>query len=499
MPNEYLDNINLNGTIYDIKDTVSGYMSDVQVNGTSIVNSGTANLITNTAYNATSNKLATMADIGAAGGGTVTSVGIQNATNGGMTISNSPVTSSGNIVIGHTNVLANAQTTSGVYPIKIDKNGHITEYGEAVNIPSAANDGILYLSQNGTRPSALFTANQSGNTTLNWETASVGSASGWNAGSVPTLGTNIAADDITSWTTNTPTEVDITKFSGGSFTQGTFTQGSFTQGTDSFTANTPTVIDTTKFNGGSFTRGSFSGGGFSQGSDNFTPASLSSGFYTVGTAADFGQGQDTFTPATHGNDSFVPNTPTAIDVSKFNGGDLTASLGSNTATADNPTTLTISFTKAALSNGFVTAGTAASYTQGTFNGGAFVQGADQFTSNTPTTIDTTKFNGGSFTQGVDSFTPATHSSDSFTPASLASGFYTAGTAASFTQGTDVYVKPTHASDSFTPASIASGFVTAGTSAALSYTPKSIPNITNVGTAPSLTITPTTVVNNIESL
>ena len=36
---------------------------------------------------------------------------------------------------------------------------------------------------------------------------SVGSASGWSTGTLPTLGTAITADDITAWTTNTPTAV----------------------------------------------------------------------------------------------------------------------------------------------------------------------------------------------------------------------------------------------------------------------------------------------------
>lgn len=377
-------------------------IKDVQVDSTSVVDANSeVNLVTSSShpYDASTNPLATIGDIGAAGGGTVTSVGVTNATDGGLTVSGSPITSSGSITVGHTNVLSSAQTTLDIYPIKIDKNGHISEYGSAVTIPTV-NDGTLYITKNGGRPLALFTANQGNDNTLNWSTTSIGSASDWDAGSATVLGTDIPADDITAWTTNTPTAVDVSKFSGGSFTQGTFTQGSFTQGVDSFTANTPTVVDVTKFNGGSFTRGSFSGGSFGQGQDSFTPASL------------------------------------------------TATLGSNSATVANPTTLTISF------------------------------------------------NGGAFTQGIDQFTAATHGNDSFTPASLASGFYTAGTAASFTQGTDVYVKPTHASDSFTAASLASGFVTAGTAASLSYTPKSIPNVTSVGTAPSLTISPTTVVNDI---
>ena len=72
--------------------------------------------------------------------GTVTSVGVSNATNGGLSVSGTPVTSSGTITIGHSNVLTSEQTTSGIYPIKIDKNGHISEYGNAVTIPANTSD-----------------------------------------------------------------------------------------------------------------------------------------------------------------------------------------------------------------------------------------------------------------------------------------------------------------------------------------------------------------------
>lgn len=65
--------------------------------------------------------------------GTVTSVGLQNATNGGLSVSGSPITSSGTISVGHSNVLTNAQTTQALYPIAIDKNGHISSYGTAVD------------------------------------------------------------------------------------------------------------------------------------------------------------------------------------------------------------------------------------------------------------------------------------------------------------------------------------------------------------------------------
>lgn len=72
--------------------------------------------------------------------GSVSSVGLTNATNGGLTISGSPVTSSGSITVGHTNILTSAQATQAVYPIKIDKNGHISAYGSAVSIPSKTSD-----------------------------------------------------------------------------------------------------------------------------------------------------------------------------------------------------------------------------------------------------------------------------------------------------------------------------------------------------------------------
>ena len=290
-----------------------------------------------------------------------------------------------------------------------------------------AKDGALKLQKDSGTSATIFTANQEGDSTLTYTTTSVGSASGWSAGTVPTLGTAISADDITSWTANTPTAIDTTKFVGGSFTRGTFSGGSFTQGTDSFTQNTPTKIDTTKFNGGSYTAATY---------------------------------------------SWSSNTPTTIDTTKFNGG---------------------------------------SFTRGTFSGGSFTQGSDSFsaatlvpsldsssaTASNPTTL-TISFTGGSFTQGTDSFTAASHGNDTFTAASLATGFYTAGTSASFTQGTDSFTSATHANDTFVPASLSSGFYTAGSAASLSYTSRSIPNLTSVGTAPSLTITSTAVINGLSA-
>lgn len=86
-----------NGITYNIKDTVSGYTKNT---------------------------------------GTVTSVGLSNATNSGLSITGSPITSSGSITVGHSNVLSSAQSTQAVYPITIDKNGHVASYGTAVTVPT---------------------------------------------------------------------------------------------------------------------------------------------------------------------------------------------------------------------------------------------------------------------------------------------------------------------------------------------------------------------------
>ena len=64
--------------------------------------------------------------------GTVTSVAIEEGT--GISVSGSPITTDGSITVGLADVLSSAQTTSGVYPIKVNKQGQITELGSAVTI-----------------------------------------------------------------------------------------------------------------------------------------------------------------------------------------------------------------------------------------------------------------------------------------------------------------------------------------------------------------------------
>ena len=151
-----------NNTTYNIKDAtarsdLSGKQDTITASGIlqgdgsgtiTGLSSATASTISiDTTPTEDSNNLVTSggvyAAIGSSGGGTVSSVGVSNATNGGLTVSGSPITGSGTITVGHTNVLTSAQTTQAVYPIKIDKNGHISAYGSAATIPSAADASPL--------------------------------------------------------------------------------------------------------------------------------------------------------------------------------------------------------------------------------------------------------------------------------------------------------------------------------------------------------------------
>ena len=169
------------------------------------------------------------------------------------------------------------------------------------------------------------------------------------------------------------------------------TQGSLpSKAADSFTANTPTAIDTTKFSGGS------------KASDSFTPASLGTGFYSEGTAPSLGAAT-TGTFATEGvtasvssevlsfssastsnavtaQGTFSAGTPTTIDTTKFNGGSFTEG----------------AFTPAAIQNGFYTEGSAASFTEGAFSAGTL----PTFTTGT-VGVDSASFSGTAATITVE--------------------------------------------------------------------------------------------------
>ena len=141
--------------------------------------------------------------------------------------------------LNHSNSVA-AQTTQALYPIKIDAQGHISAYGTAVtSLPAsdvyswakasskptytasevgAATSGHTHTTSIATSTGTnqvtlaantkyvltaggttyIFTTPPDTNTTYTASTTSIGSAS---------AGTAISADDITAWTTNTPTAV----------------------------------------------------------------------------------------------------------------------------------------------------------------------------------------------------------------------------------------------------------------------------------------------------
>lgn len=136
------------GTEYNLKDAsarsgLTGKQDVIDIDGI-IGNSGSfTNVAEDWGYSLTDLQsmsveelVGLIADIGVnspeGSAGTVTSVGLTNATNGGLSISGSPITSSGTITIGHSNVLPNAYTSEAILPIAIDKNGHITSYGTAI-------------------------------------------------------------------------------------------------------------------------------------------------------------------------------------------------------------------------------------------------------------------------------------------------------------------------------------------------------------------------------
>lgn len=70
----------------------------------------------------------------------VTSVGLE--TDGSLTVTGSPITSTGTFNLGHKNVVV-PQTVSGIYPITYDENGHITASGDALEVVSNNRRGLL--------------------------------------------------------------------------------------------------------------------------------------------------------------------------------------------------------------------------------------------------------------------------------------------------------------------------------------------------------------------
>jgi len=194
-------------------------------------------------------------------------------------------------------------------------------------------------------------------------------------------------------------------------------------GNDNFVANVPTVhtkLDLTKFNGGSITDGSVTGG-----------------VYSGATQAAYTQG------------TFTPNTPTTLDVSKFNSGSLPSftqgeftqgtlpsyTQGSKAAFSMSVTDGVLSFSFSANGDDTFDAGTLPTHTEDTFGAGALpVLEAGFYKVGTAASHADD-----SFTKNeVGSVSPIVYTKQVLTPASLGTGFYTEGadgTAASYTQGT----------------------------------------------------------------
>ena len=217
----------------------SGGVTDIQVNGTTILSSGIANFYINSAASqyGSNNKIATMADIGAAGGGTVTNIAFSNT--GGLSISGSPISTTGTISIGLTQLISSPPSDVALYPIKFGKYGRITYFGSAVTIPTKitdlTNDGNFVqdssyvhtynASLSFYRDSSLvktFTANASTNKSLTFTTTNIGSASlldktfvdsvSLTGGSVPTKKSQTI---ITGGTTSNVTVPLLNKIIGG--------------------------------------------------------------------------------------------------------------------------------------------------------------------------------------------------------------------------------------------------------------------------------------------
>lgn len=353
-----------------------------------------------------------------AGSGTVTSVGVSNATNGGLTISGSPITTSGTITVGHSNILTNAQTTQAVYPIKIDKNGHISEYGNAVTIPAdenmkwtATTSSNTYYPLQSTSTGTTGTANtlnsvsfyQYYNTAGGYRRLILGNATSWKStgGAYGTIRLYGAA--ATNYGDLVPGVLGTTSGDGHLSANRTWTLPD-DSGTIALTKNIPSV-PTTATNSTTGITASTTANTTTVGSSStdYGVKSVGSGSFTQGT---FSGGS-----FTQGTDSFTANVPTKIDTTKFNAGSYSHS-------------------------GF--SGGSGSFTQGSFTGGSLVV-TSHVLSFTPAT------------HGSDSHThtAATYGTDSFTAPSLGTGFYTAGTAASFTQGEDSFTPATHGADSHT--------------------------------------------------
>ena len=376
-----------NGSTYDIKDNTSGYTSNTGTI-TSVkttagahtvidISSGAANfnVPTNTSHLTNDSGFLTSSDLASV----LTYKGTK------ASVANLPTT--GNVTgdVWHITADGSEYAWDGTIWQELGTAVDLSGYALSSEIPTTAQNATTGITIADHSTTTIYGVTSSttvvrGVKTGTSSTTTASKASGAN-GTAPTLGTPISIWGVKSGTGSTTTASKVTvgshstdygvKSAGsGTYTQGSFSGGSFTQGTDSFTANTPTVIDTTKFSGGSyshsgfnggsgsFTQGTFTGGSLvvtshvlsftpathgadshthiaaSYGTDSFTAASLNTGFYTAGTAASFTQGEDDFTPATHGADSHTHTAPTlGSKVPTVSASDVTVPIRADEATS----------------------------------------------------------------------------------------------------------------------------------------------------------------------
>ena len=214
-------------TMADIAGATSG-VADVKVNNVSVVNNGIANLVTNTAYDATNNKIATMSDIGAAGGGTVTSVGITAGDH--ISVSGSPITTSGNITVGvkGDTVYYGTCTTAAATVKKA-----VTITGFPSTLAAGMKVAIRFSNSNTATSPTLSINSGTAIAIKRYGTTAAGTAtySSWNAGTVVPMtydGTYWMIDGWINTTYSAISEANIESLTGT--TSGMITGQRFTQG-----------------------------------------------------------------------------------------------------------------------------------------------------------------------------------------------------------------------------------------------------------------------------